>query len=42
LLEDESLRKAMGQVGRDIAVREFSVIALAPRFAYLLRKTAFL
>jgi glycosyltransferase involved in cell wall biosynthesis len=42
LLEDESLRKAMGQVGRDIAVREFSVIALAPRFAYLLRKTAFI
>jgi glycosyltransferase involved in cell wall biosynthesis len=42
LLEDESLRKAMGQVGRNIAVREFSVIALAPRFADLLRKTAFL
>jgi glycosyltransferase involved in cell wall biosynthesis len=40
ILADADLRSAMGATGREVAVRDYSVKALAPRLAGILRSSA--
>jgi glycosyltransferase involved in cell wall biosynthesis len=40
LLGDPDARAAMGRRGRELVEREYSLAALAPRLAALLRETA--